>query len=99
MEPYDTQLEEKRRLLARLKAQGVNLDTMEKRKLDEHTEARLLDNGMLIIFSDWNGIQLVLSAEKAMNLLDLLTAHKEVLFRFSQERDEPAGTTGNEEEK
>jgi hypothetical protein len=88
MEPHDKQRDEKARLLARLKAQGVNLDTLERRKLDAHTEARIFDNGTLIVYSDWNGFQLVLNATKAAALLDLLSAHRDTLLRFSALNEE-----------
>ncbi len=53
---------------------------VEKRRLDEHSEAWLLDNGRVVIQSDVAGIETVLGPARAHALLELLSAYQALLL-------------------
>ena len=58
---------------------------IEKRKLDEHTHASVMDNGVIVIGSQTGGIEIILDAKRAFALLGLLYDHKDMLDKFARQ--------------
>jgi hypothetical protein len=61
--------------------------TVERRKLDAHSEASVLDNGRVVIQSV-NGIEIILGPERAQALLDLLYGYRDLFYQ----KTHPAGS-------
>jgi hypothetical protein len=61
---------------------------LEKRKLDAHLEASIMDNGRVVISTIEGGIECVLSPEQASSLLDLLYNHRDTLYRLIHTAEE-----------
>jgi hypothetical protein len=53
---------------------------IEKRKLDEHAHASVMDNGVIVIGSQTGGIEIILDAKRAFALLELLYDHNEKIY-------------------
>ena len=62
--------------------------TVEKRNLDRHTDASVMDNGTVVIGSLQSGIEIILSPQRAFTLLDLLYNHRDLLYRHMHQESE-----------
>ena len=58
---------------------------IEKRKLDEHTHASVMDNGVIVFGSQTGGLEIILDAKRAFALLELLYDHKDMLYKFARQ--------------
>lgn len=72
------------------------LTIREKRKIDSHTQAWILDSGRVVISSTAAGIETVLSPERAYALLGLLYSHRDLLHQLCHNADETGTAMGNQ---
>ncbi len=56
-------------------------EIIERRLLAPYRVALLLDNGSLVLMSSNTGAQMTMDATEANNLLDLLYAHRDLLYQ------------------
>ncbi len=70
------------------------MKTVEKRRLDTHSEASVMDNGRIVI-QGVNGREIVPGPERALALLDLLYGYRDLFSQKTHEKGSSFSTHGN----